>query len=208
MCQWMRRYWWLLLLGGGSYIALAVRFPLLWGIWNAELAIGIWLALGYTSGEAFLMACFFGNAECIFWYWLIGEKIKAQRQKLSVRIKVEREQARREGISEALRHIWRHIQERAEPEQYTKHWIYRFLVSARRHRVLGVLAVLPLYAMMAAICMVPLLMFVVIAFVHLVKVPKGLVAILVGNTLKMLFSAYGLWPLIFELLRAAQAHLF
>ena len=197
MRKFLRRYWFLMLILLGMGIAVW-GYPVVWCFINAEAGIGALLYYGYSKSQAFLYGCFAGNTEALIWYFWMGKKIRKEKQALAKLITNEKEEAKRQGIDKPLAAIWRHIRSRVEnPERYQQYWFYKVCVRIRHYTVLGFPITPILYIFLTLTCVIPVLMFGAIAFVHFNRIRWGLVAILLGNTGKMAFAAYGVWPMIF-----------
>lgn len=187
----------------GLWAALASRYPLLWGIFgtlgNVELAIGIWLAFGYSALDAFYIACAFGNGECLFWNFVIGKKVSEEKERLKSMYASEKEHAKKSGIAYYAQALLAYVLERLNLELYRTHWIYRFIAVVRRRPALGSLAVYIGYVLLTIICVVPVAIFPAMILVHTAKIRYGIIPVLIGNTLKMTFWAFGFWPTAFSL---------
>jgi len=200
--KFLRKYWYIVLPLILIYTMLALQYPFLWGIWNAELAIGLWLGLGYSITQAFLMACAFGNVECCVWYVFIGKAVAKRKKQIAERIAVEAREARQAGMEYHVRSFWEYLLEQLEPEQYATHWAYRLLMYIAHSRIIGFALTLFLYIIITALCVVPVVKFPVMVFVHATKMRAGLIPILIGNTCMIALFAYGAWPIVFSAIKS------
>ncbi len=204
MRKFLWRYWIFFL---AVFFFLAWQIPILWCIVNAEAGIGALLVLGYSQSQAFLYGCVAGNVECLIWNRLIGRRIDQKRKEISEIIRSGKIEAREAGLTESFRDIWKFFLDLFESEQYVRHWLYRAFMRIRKYAVLGFFANVALYGFIAICCVVPGVMFAAIVLVRSMRLRLGLVAILLGNTGKMAFAAYGFWPLVLSVFRSIWSYM-
>ncbi|MDO8558580.1 MAG: hypothetical protein Q7S09_05380 [bacterium] len=204
MRAFLQRYWVLLL---AAFIFAAWQFPIVWCIVNAEAGIGALLVLGHTQFQAFLYGCIAGNVECLIWNWLIGRKIDQKRKEITEKIKSGREEVRAAGLTDSFRDVWKFFLDLFEPEQYVRHWMYRAVMRIRKYAVLGFFANVVLLGFIAICCVIPGVIFAALTLVRLTRLRFGLVAILLGNTGKMAFAAYGFWPIVLSAIKSIWSYL-
>jgi len=194
-----RRYIGLGIAGFLTFIVLLRRHPILWGMVNPEVAIGVWVSGGhYTRFQAFVLACVFGCSMALLWYFLLGkfgEKLKKWFERIYV---VERQEAEKAHLTYYFGEIARYAEKRFRPDWYAKHWVYRVLHRIHRYHLLGPTTKLLGYWVMFAFCMIPFCEFPVLIFIRGFKVRFGIFAVLGGNIAKMFISTYGIWPGIFS----------
>jgi len=199
----------ILLLAIGVFVVIAKQNPFLWGVLQVDFGIGYWIGhLNYTSSQAFLLGTVTGNIECLAWYWFMGKLMHKGRAWAAEQIAIEKNKAECADIWHLVQRIVEYAIERAlaviDPETYRKRWAFRLLERLQSKQLFGSLARLLLYAVMISVSAVPGLMFIVMAFVHGFKKPRGLAAILVGNTCKIAYFAYIIWPAIFSAAKSLQ----